>query len=185
MDSRGFRVQGTPDLFTHPTSYNNKPFTKHVFPNGSTLPTEDSRYSTFSAPMSDGRLVTDYRPSCSTRTAYGTQNSVRKWMVDNAIEIMDRSIQRQGETSGSFHTPETLVPPPAVIQHSQVNGVQFNETHIPGGIGIERADSAAPPLFGTFTFTSSKPSRDYQKHISLTQQFEGGRNTAVRWANTL
>lgn len=181
MDSKGFRVPGTPDLVQQPTVWRVKEIVGKVPGQPTSIPTQDVRYSAFAAPMSDGRLVTDYRQSCVSRAPYGSQNAVKQWMVHNADDIIKTSIKRQAETTTGLHfLSDTPLPPPAAIQKSTTRYSEIVQTGEPFGLGLERAGTEAPTLPGTFWFVPTTPHPNL-KQIALTRRFEGGRNTANRW----
>jgi hypothetical protein len=51
-------------------------------------------------------------------------------------------------------------------------------TNYPMGLGVERQDAKAAPLFGTYVLPSTAAERMANvKNISLTKQGSGGRNT--------
>lgn len=181
MDSKGFRTVGQPNLVAQPSPSRIDRLINTMPKPQISMPSRDSRYSAFAAPMEDGRLVTDYRQNCVSRVGYGSQNAVKQWMIHNAEQIMDLSIARQAETTGGGRFPsDTPIPNAAVIQHTTVRGSEMIPTNDPTGLGLEREGQIAPPLFGTFTFYD-KAGPTNRKNISLTNQFEGGRNTANRW----
>jgi hypothetical protein len=70
------------------------------------------------------------------------------------------------------------VPPPAVLAYSSPFENELLTTNYKGGLGVERTDAKAPPLFGTYTIPpTSNEIRNNVKNIALTQQGSGGRNT--------
>ena len=152
----------------------------HDFPK--TMPTPDSRYPDYAAPMEDGRLVTDYRPNCSTRAPYGHQNATKTWLVENAEEVVRVARQRQAEYTGAVYGAPFRGPPPASVQECSVYGCSYREGKA-GGLGVERANSVAPPLPGTF---DPRPFyRSLQaptQHTGLNRRNEGGRNGALAGA---
>ena len=143
-----------------------------------TMPTPDSRYPDYAAPMEDGRLVTDYRPNCSTRAPYGHQNATKTWLVENAVEVVRVARQRQAEYTGAIYGAPFRGPPPAAVQECSVYSCSYSEGK-PNGIGVERANSVAPELPGTFDprpfYTSLQAPI---QHIGLNRRNEGGRNGA-------
>ncbi len=144
-----------------------------------TMPTPDSRYPDYAAPMADGRLVTDYRPNCSTRAPYGHQNATKTWLVENAEEVVRVARMRQAEYTGAVYGAPFRGPPPAAIQECSVYGCSYSEGSAKG-LGVERANSVVPELPGTFDprpFYSAfqKPTQ----HTGLNRRNEGGRNGAL------
>jgi len=150
-----------------------------------TMPTPDSRYPDYAAPMEDGRLVTDYRPNCSTRAPYGHQNATNNWLVENANEVVRVARQRQAEYTGAVYGAPFRGPPPASVQTCSVYGCSYSEGKAggvgsPAGLGVERANSVAPVLPGTFD------PRPFYSHLQtptqrtgLNRRNEGGRNGAL------
>lgn len=181
MDSKGFRVQGKPNLNAQPTARFVQKETTREINATKTTPAPDSRYWAYAAQMADGRLVTDYRQACVTRAPPGAQFATKQWNVHNADEIMRISRERQMQNTGqALGTADTELPA-ALYQNCSPYGCQFTAgSEI--GVGIERNDPA-PPLFGTFM---AKPDmetlRNNSEHTDLTTHFEYGRNTARRWA---
>jgi hypothetical protein len=151
------------------------------------MPTPDSRYPDYAAPMEDGRLVTDYRPNCSTRAPYGHQNATKNWLVENAEEVIRVARQRQAEYTGAVYGAPFSGPAPAAVQQCSVYSCSYTEGKVSGpgspakaGLGVERANSVAPPLPGTFD------PRPFYSHLQmptqrtdLNRRNEGGRNGAL------
>jgi len=55
-------------------------------------------------------------------------------------------------------------------------------TYLKEGLGIVRADSKAPDLFGTFYFAPSMAEKQAnRKNIGGTKMYEGGRNSIRRF----
>jgi len=141
-------------------------------------PAIDNRYPAFAAQMQDGRLVTDYRNHCSRNIPAGAQYTTKKWMVDHAEEIMDVSRKRQAEWSGASLPLANTVPPPADVVHSTPFGSEVMSTGAIGGVGVMRADTPAPDLFGIFLVQPTiAETRLNKKNISVTTKYEGGRNS--------
>jgi hypothetical protein len=171
---------------TLPNLYHNSPFgseynavQKAYNPNNKdTYSTRDSRYPAYASVMSDGRIVTDYRPQCSKNISPALQFNTKLWMVNHAEEVMEESRRRQVEWSGASLSMANTVPPPADIVHSNKFYSEVNPTGIKSGIGIERANSKSPALFGTFTYEPTMQEiRNNRKNINVTTSFEGGRNS--------
>ena len=141
-------------------------------------PAIDNRYPGYAAQMQDGRLVTDYRNHCSRNIPAGSQFATKQWMVSHGEEIMRMSRQRQAEWTGAALGMANTVPPPADVVHSTPFNNEVMPTGAVGGIGLVRADAAAPALFGTFSVAPSlAESRANKKKIAVTTKYEGGRNS--------
>lgn len=181
MDSHGFRL---PQYPAQPPASVVKKETDRELNAMKTIPAPDSRYEAYAAPLEDGRLVTDYRPSCATRAPPGTQFAVKQWTVHNANEIARISRKRQAELTGHVLGTAATVPPPAVLQSCSPSACQIRPTNYAAGLGIERADSVAPPLFGTFTFEpTAEVLRHNKTHLELNSELMGGRNTPARYSH--
>ena len=138
----------------------------------------DSRYPAFNAALEDGRMVTDYRPQCSKNVRPGYQFNTKQWMIRNADQIMDETRKRQMEWSGASLPMANTVPPPAGIVRSNAFYSELQPTYAMNGLGIVRADSTAPDLFGTFWYAASMAEKQAnRKNIAVTTLYEGGRNT--------
>lgn len=179
MDLNGFNKPTYPILFNFPkfgTEYRN--FRAEYVPPKNTEPVENNRYSAYAGIADDARYATDYRPHCTQNTPAGQQFMTKQWMVHHSDSIMNVSRQRQSEWTGASLPMANTVPPPAMIVHStpfeneiQASGAKF-------GIGIERSDSKAPILFGTFQIPPTRQEvLNNKKYISLTHKYEGGRNS--------
>lgn len=179
MDN-GFTRDTSPNLFSSPSlgsEYRGAhqaaiPSAKNVFP------ARDSRYPAHAAALNDGRLVTDYRPQCSKNIRVGQQFHTKKWMITHADELMHEARKRQVEWSGASLPMANTVPPPAAIVRSTPFYSEVNPTHWKGGLGVERANAAAPDLFGTFSYAPTMSEiQNNRKNISMTTREEGGRNS--------
>lgn len=138
----------------------------------------DSRYPAYAGVMEDGHFVTDYRPHCSYNVPPGTQYSTKLWMVHHADSITQLARSRQSEWTGAGLPIPDTAPPPAVLAYSSPFENELLTTNYKGGLGTERTDAKAPPLFGTYRIPpTSAEIRMNTKNISLTQQGSGGRNT--------
>jgi len=141
-------------------------------------PTKDVRYPAYSAPLEDGRLVTDYRPQCSKNVKPGYQYNTKLWMIRNAEQIMDETRRQQMNAAGAGLPMANTVPPPANIVKSSAFYSEVQPTNAYNGIGIQRANANAPELFGTFYYASSMlEKQSNRKNIQGTTMYEGGRNS--------
>ncbi len=141
-------------------------------------PARDNRYPARAAAIEDGRLVTDYRPQCSKNVKPGQQFNTKLWLIHHSEEIMDESRRRQVEWSGASLAMSNTVPPPASIVHSTPFYSEINPTNLYDGIGVERANAAAPELFGTFSYEPTMGEiQNNRKNIGITPFYEGGRNS--------
>jgi hypothetical protein len=169
MDVNGFREAQSPFFFNQPPTYLVEVTTARVAlpPQKTTLPTPDSRFPGYAAPMSDGRLVTDYRASCETAIPSHQSYAVRHWMQRNGEEIIKTSRNRQAQGASA----DTEMPARSFVKCDPQQCVRVAGS--PTGVGQVRQESV-PPLFGTFVSTG----RFAKKPITpLTTHYEGGRNT--------
>ena len=180
MDTKGFRLNDHAEAIFQPSWRQVKQETIRETEATKTIPVSDSRYSAFAAPMEDGRLVTDYRQACVTRSPPGTQYAVKEWTIKNADEIIRISRSRQVQNTGhAIGGTDTSI---SAQSYQQCTPVKCNfYGGVADGIGLERIEPT-PELFGTFIFdpdlnTTSKNN----KHIELTNKNEYGRNTSQRW----
>jgi hypothetical protein len=183
MDSKGFRLKSEPDLVRQPSRFVLHQETMRETEATKTVPAPDNRYPAYAAPMSDGRLVTDYRDRCVTRAPPGTQFAVKGWTVHNTDEIIRISRLRQVQATGQALGVAATELPPATYQTCDTNTCTIRPSGYTGGVGIERTDKA-PELFGTFTFSPDYSLRAKNKEFTnLNRVVEYGRNTPMRWAN--
>ena len=175
-----FTRDTTPNLFHRP-SFGTEYRGAHQAALGSahhTIPDSDSRYHAFDAPLTDGRLVTDYRPQCSKNVRTGQQFQTKLWMITHGTELMEESRKRQVEWSGASLPMANTVPPPAAVVHSTPFYSEVHSTHLKGGLGVERANAVAPELFGTYSYEPSiSETQANRKNIAGTTKEEGGRNS--------
>jgi hypothetical protein len=175
MDINDFRLAQSPFFFSQPPTYLVESKAKSVtVPKKSMTPAPDNRFPGWAAPMEDGRLVTDYRTHCAVNIPTGTQFATRKWMQQNASEIISKSRARQAELTGAGMSYDSSTEMPA---NAYVKCDPADCGYVPNaeeGVGVERKDMAAP-LFGTFA--PSYPSWSKPAAPSLTKFYEGGRNT--------
>jgi len=173
MDSKLFRLPTSPNFYSGIASAD--PFELREQQKRSQLPTSDSRFPGWAAPMSDGRLVTDYASHCSQNIPSRQQFATKEWMTKNAEQIIRVTRERLSQSTGSIYgLDNTVVPPPALIVSCATDDCTRTATDAPGGIGMERADSAAPDLFGTWEYSDVAPT---VQRTPLTTVYEGGRNT--------
>jgi hypothetical protein len=183
MDRKGFRIASEPELVYQPSRKIVQQETMREFEATKTIPAPDARFSAYAAPMSDGRLVTDYRDKCVTRAPPGTQFSVKNWIVHNTDEVIRLSRDRQVQLTGQALGTAATELPPAQYQGCTPERCEIRPSGYSDGIGIERTDKA-PELFGTFTFqpTAETLSKD-QEHTQLNRSIQYGRNTPARWTH--
>ncbi len=180
LDQNGFTRDTRPNLYPSPPFGTGYTQARRVdFANRKDIePGRDSRYPAYAAPMSDGRLVTDYRPQCARNIPPYAQYNTKLWMVHHTDQIIQESRQRQVEWSGASLPFANTVPPPANIVHSNPFYSEVDATGFKQGLGVERANAQAPPLFGTFTYEPTMAElQSNRKNISLTSFYEGGRNS--------
>lgn len=175
MDAKLFRLPTTPNFYAAAQATN--PFDVESRGAYSQLAAPNSRYPGYAAPMSDARLVTDYRNHCSRNVPAGKQFATKEWMTTNALNLIELSRKRQADAAGAIYgaDPSTVPPPVATVDCSAFE-CRVTKTEAPGGIGTERASTATPALFGTWeplvrTKDAPKP------FLALTSVYEGGRNT--------
>jgi hypothetical protein len=174
MDAKLFRLPTNPNFYAGNASAN--AFDAEQQQKRSQLASPDSRFPGWAAPMSDGRLVTDYRNHCSFNFPTGTQFATKEWMTKNASDLIQLGRERMAlQTGAMYGTDPSVVPPPAMIVKCQTNDCERVPTNYPGGIGLERADTDTPELFGTWT--SQTLSAAPRPTVALTTRFEGGRNS--------
>lgn len=173
MDSKLFRLPTKPNYYASIASAN--PFDTEAKGKYSQIPTPDSRFPGYAAPMSDGRLVTDYQTHCSRNVPSGSQFATKEWMTKNAMELIRISRERYAYQSGASYRLAETVPPAAVLVECTAGNCHRRITQAAGGIGVERVGAPAPHLFGTWepTVYAEKP----KAHVRLTSLYEGGRNT--------
>jgi len=176
LDQPGFTRDTRPNLFHNPNFGTEYKAAKKVFKD--TTPGRDARYPAYSAPLDDARFVTDYRPKCTKNIQADNQFTTKIWMITHATEMIHESRKRQVEWTGASLKMANTVPPPANIVHSSPFYSEVNATGFKNGIGVERADSKTPMLFGTFQFEPTMSEiQNNRKNIGLTTYYEGGRNS--------
>jgi len=174
MDARLFRLPTKPNFFAAAATAN--PFDVHQRQKFSQLPTEDIRFPGWAAPMSDGRLVTNYQNHCSQNIPSGNQFATKEWMTHNATELIQVSRDRNARQTGAIYGLDTsVVPSPASIVECTRSDCTRTATHIGGGIGTERYPNAVPELFGTWETPAT--GRVSMANVPTTLRYEGGRNT--------
>ena len=175
MDSKLFRLPTKPNFYASIASAS--PFDLQQRQKYSAVPTPDNRFPGWAGQMSDGRLVTDYQNHCSRNVPAGQQFATKEWMVKHAERIIGVGRERFAHQAGAqYGLDSSVVPPPAILVNCTSSDCQRVATGFNGGIGLERTDSAAPELFGTWdpreVAALATPAR-----IQLTERYEGGRNT--------
>ena len=173
MDTKFFRLPTTPNLYP-----SQSPVTMDIPVMGETqqFPAPDSRFPGWAAPMSDARLVTDYRPHCLTNVPAGKQFPTKQWMQRSGSELIEYNRKVYSERMGAnLPFDDSVVPPPVEIMSCKKGGCGRTATGAAGGIGIERQETV-PELFGTFTYLGSGACAGAPK-VALTTRQEGGRNT--------
>jgi hypothetical protein len=175
MDADGFREPQSPWFFTQPPQYLVETrVNKVAIPRKDTAPTQDNRFPGWAAPMSDGRLVTDYRSHCAVNLPTGTQYASKQFMIHNTDSIISQSRKRTAERTGAGLSFDSRTEMPAE-QYVKCDINQCTVTNnVANGVGLERLDSV-PSLFGTFAYSS--PSFLTPATPAITTKFEGGRNT--------
>ena len=132
----------------------------------------DNRYEGWVAQMSDGRLTTDYGNNCSKNIPAGKQFPTKAWLQHNGEKVIEFSRNNQFPVTKALDA--SVVPPPAQLLTTEKYESILKPTNHPLGIGVERVNSGAPDLFGTFANTTFK---DKSQNPLLTKHCEGGRNT--------
>ncbi len=182
MDAQGFRLPQVPRFLISPNNEVIQSFQdKFTVAPRKSLPTADSRYPDYAAPMSDGRLVTDWRSRCQTTIPLTNQEAVKNWLVHNADEIMNVSRYRQVEYTGALYGTARTEMPFEQGQSCNPYGCAIQPLN-DNGIGITRRETV-PELFGTFSYP--KPAKLLRENTQLNSKNEYGRNTTRRWANLL
>ena len=183
MDRKGFLLRSEPDLIVHPPQTIVNQEVKRELNAGKTEAAPDSRFRAYAAPMSDGRLVTDYRQACVGRAPPGTQLAVKQWSIHNTDEIIRLSRLRQVQNTGQALGTASTELPPAVLQQCSTDSCSIRPTGARAGLGLERTD-VAPSLFGTFDFPPDYSTLQRNKNFtSLNNEVRYGRNTPTRWSN--
>jgi hypothetical protein len=170
MDAKLFRLPTKPNLYSP-----GAPIDIDKRSRVSQLPTPDSRFPGWAAPMDDGRLATDYRPNCAKNIPVGHQFETKEWMQKNTEALIATSRKRMAETSGAvFGLDPSVVPPASMYVSCTESGCERTVSTDPMAIGTERLGAAAPELFGTFVF----PVRPAAAAATgLNRKYEGGRNS--------
>lgn len=176
MDSKFFRLPTKPNYYESVTNAQSECVAKKtIVSERDTVPSRDSRFPGFAAPMEDGRLVTDYRPHCNENIPAGLQYATKEWVQENTDGIIEVSRARQARITGAIYgTDPTTTPPPVGVVQCKPTECYVAYTEAADGIGIERPYDKAPELFGTFVFPRMKAPAP---HVAVTTRFEGGRNT--------
>ena len=178
MDLNGFNKITLPNFYKMPPAGTEYKAAKRFEQSKTTEPAKDSRYPAYAGVMADAHFVTDYRPHCNYNLPPGTQFTTKQWMVHHTDSIIELSRKRTAEWSGSSLPIAKTVPPPAVLVYSSPFENELLNTNYKEGLGVERTDAKAVPLFGTYILPSTPRERLANvKNISLTQHGSGGRNT--------
>jgi hypothetical protein len=178
--TQGFSSNTSPNLFhTHKWGSEYNEVRKGSSSKGQNVSyARDNRYPAYAGKMEDARLVTDYRPQCSKNVRPHYQFHTKLWMINHADELMEEARQRQVEGTGASLGMANTVPPPAAIVHSTPFESEIEPTHFLGGIGVERGNSDAPALFGTFSYEPTIADiQKNRKNVAMTTMQEGGRNS--------
>jgi hypothetical protein len=174
MDARLFRLPTKPNLYAAVSTAD--PFDINSRQKFTSIPTPDSRFPGWAAPMEDGRLVTSYQNHCSQNVPTGSQFATRVWMTHNADEIIRVSRDRAANQNGAIYGLDSSVVPPLISLVSCTRSeCSRTPTNIDGGIGTARAPADVPELFGTWD--ARMPTVTPKPNISGTTRYEGGRNT--------
>jgi hypothetical protein len=176
-DSQFFRVRTDPDYYKGVDQFESRSTAyRTVLAEKNTVTTPDNRFPGWAAPMTDGRLITDYRPHCAGNIPAGKQFATKGWIQNNSEDIIRVSRERQAKQNGAtLGLDMTTVPPPANVVKCEATQCWIAPTGLPNGIGTDRSYDKAPELFGTFSYNSTGPVRP--SRLGLTTQFEGGRNS--------
>ena len=175
MDVNWFREAQSPFFYTQPPTYLVEVTTARVAlpPQKTTLPTPDSRFPDYAAPMTDGRLMTDYRANCETSIPSKQGYAVRHWMQNDADKILTTSRARQAAAVGAGRPmADTEMPVRSFVNCDAQTCVRVSYSSM--GVGQSRREPV-PPLFGTFSPAGRQAVQ--RTPPTLTTRFEGGRNT--------
>jgi hypothetical protein len=169
MDSKMFRLPTAPNFYRGGVPVDVRARNKHQ-----SAATPNSRFPGWPAPMSDGRLVTDYSAHCESNIPAGSQFATKGWMQKNTDEIIQFSRKRVASSLGGSHPYDSTVPPPTEIVKCSKSECGRTEVGLPGGFGTERREPLNFELFGTYTLPQFPAPK---RNIGLTAMEEGGRNT--------
>jgi hypothetical protein len=174
MDAKLFRLPTQPNFFAEIGRAD--PFDANQRQKFSQLPAQSIRFPGYAAPMSDGRLVTDYAAHCESNIPAGRQFPTKHWMQNHAPEIIEISRRVSARRTGAVYAFDpNVVPPPATKVICKPDSCQRIATYAAGGIGLEREGADAPELFGTYSPITGAPA--LPAHTPLTSRYEGGRNS--------
>ena len=174
MDARLFRLPTHPNFYAKASTAD--PFNTNQRQKYSELPTPDSRFPGWAAPMSDGRLVTSYQNHCSQNIPSGQQHATKAWMTHHALDIIQLTRDRAAANAGAgMGLDPSVVPPPALVVDCTRSDCTRTYTNIEGGIGSERAPEEVPELFGTWDARTIGVSP--RPNTAINSNYEGGRNT--------
>jgi hypothetical protein len=175
MDAKLFRLPTRPNFYAGIATAS--PFDLEQRQKYSQMAAPNPRYPGWAGQMEDARLVTSYQNHCSQNIPAGHQFATKEWMTRNATKLIQMNRNRYAETTGAIYPfDKSVVPPPAEIVTCEKSHCTKKETGALKGIGVERGDAEAPPLFGTWTPERSMLGAPAAK-VGLTRKYEGGRNT--------
>lgn len=176
MDAKLFRLPTQPNFYASIASAS--PFDTDQRQRRQQLPAPDNRYPGWAGPMADGRLVTSYQNHCSENVPAGKQYATKEWMTKNAMELIKLSRDRFSWQTGAYlGLSPTVVPPAAMTVTCTSSDCSRVHSEEPGGIGMERGETPAPDLFGTWDPTTGGIPLPRRTNTGLTTRYEGGRNT--------
>jgi len=121
------------------------------------------------AKMSDGRIFTDYRPSCDVEHALYNSNALRNsfeyrtFLTNNAQTIMQYNLQQSNELACGSYCEEVPIPAPQWVQKCDKYSCEIKASSAAAdGLGLLNASStlSSPP--------PSKPAPSVQKNVCTT-----------------
>lgn len=170
MDANLFRLPTFPNYYA--SNQAAAPYTGRR--SAATAPTPNARFPGWTAPSTDGRLVTDYRSRCEQNVPCKAQEKTRMWIQHNTDDIIRVSRERLARTTGMVYGIDmTTQLGPATYVHCTRAGCSYTPG-VEGGVGVERADPV-PFLFGTYEPNSRERQGPSVQQTTLYE--EGGRNS--------